>query len=121
MFSAQLDFSGNAEQALRFYANVFNYSLKDTDVFRNEDGTILHAEIDVFGSKLMMADGVPASMLFQGFSFAINITDEAEVRRIYHELSDGAEILIPLGEIDFSKCYGALRDKFGVAWQVCLD
>jgi len=119
MFSAQLDFSGNAEEALMFYAKVFNYQLKDTDVFRNEDGTILHSEIDVFGSKLMMADG--ASTSFQGFSFAINLTDESEVRRIYQELSDGAEILFPIGEIDFSKCYGGLKDKFGVAWQVCLD
>lgn len=121
MFSAQLDFSGNAEETLKFYANVFKHQLKDTDVFRNEDGTILHSEIDVFGSKLMMADGASTNTSFQGFSFAINITDEAEVRRIYHELSDGAEILIPLGEIEFSKCYGGLRDKYGVAWQICLD
>ena len=121
MFSAQLDFSGEAEEALRFYANVFNHQLKDTDVFQNEDGTILHSEIDVFGSKLMMADGSSVDTVFQGFSFAINITDEAEVRRIYKELSDGAEILIPLGEIEFSKCYGALKDKFGVVWQICLD
>ena len=120
MFSAQLDFSGNAEEAIKFYANVFNHQLKDTDVFRNEDGTILHAEIDVFGSKLMMADVASTGVLFQGFSFAINIADEAEIRRIYQELSDGAEIQFPLGEIDFSKCYGALKDKFGVLWQVCL-
>jgi len=121
MFSAQLDFSGNAEEALKFYANIFNHQLKDADVFRNEDGTILHAEIDVFESKLMMADGAPADTLFQGFSFAINLVDEAEVRRIYQELSDEAEILVPLGEIDFSKCYGVLKDRFGVTWQVCLD
>jgi len=120
MFSAQLDFSNNAEEALKFYANAFNHQLKETDVYRNEDGTILHSEIDVFGSKLMMADGASEGTLFQGFSFAINITDEAEIRRIYQELSDGAEILIPLGEIDFSKCYGVLKDRFGVTWQVCL-
>lgn len=121
MFSVQLDFSGNAEEALMFYANVFSHQLKDTDIFRNEDGTILHSEIDVFGSKLMMADGAPASTSFQGFSIAINITDEAEVRRIYQELNDDAEIMMPLGEIEFSKCYGVLRDKFGVTWQICLD
>ena len=122
MFSAQLDFSGNAETALKFYAKVFKHQLKDTDVYRNEDGTIFHSEIDVFGSKLMLADN-PAitTSLFQGFSFAINITDEAEIRRIYQELSDGAEVQFALGEIDFSKCYGALKDKFGVTWQVCLE
>ncbi|MCL2357945.1 MAG: VOC family protein [Defluviitaleaceae bacterium] len=120
MFSAQLDFSGNAEEALKFYAKVFKHQLKDADVYRNEDGTILHSDIDVFGSKLMMADGASSSS-FQGFSFAVNLTDEAEIRRIYLELSDGAEISIPLGEVEFSKCYGALKDKFGVAWQVCLD
>ena len=121
MFSAQLNFSGNAEEALRFYANIFNHQLKDADVFRNEDGTILHAEIDVFKSKLMMADSASANTSFQGFSFAINLSDEAEVRRIYQALSDGAEIVFPIGEIDFSKCYGTLKDKFGVLWQICLD
>ena len=120
MFSAQLDFSAKAEEALNFYAKVFNYQLTDANVFRNEDGSILHSEIDVFGSKLMMADGAPSNTSFQGFSFSINLTDEAELRRIYQALSDGAEIIFPIGEIYFSKCYGTLKDKFGVVWQICL-
>ena len=119
MFSAQLNFAGNAAEALTFYAKVFNHTLKDTDIYRNEDNTILHAEIDVFGSKLMMADSAEKTT-FEGFSFAINLSDEAEIRRIYHALEDGAEIIFPLGEIDFSKCYGTLRDKYGVMWQICL-
>ena len=69
----------------------------------------------------MLADVSFDNDNFAGFSLSINLTDEGELKRIYDALSDGADIIMPLQKVEWSQCYGLLKDKFGVTWQFNLD
>ena len=120
MFSTSLSFNGKAEEAIKFYASVFGYELKDSDIHRWENGLVAHGEVLIYQNRLMFCDyDEPSS--FGGFSLSINLTNAEELTQKYNALSKGAEIIEPLGEVPWSKLYGVLKDKFGVVWQFNLD
>jgi len=121
MFTTALNFNGKAEEAIDFYANVFGYEVKDEDIYRWENGLIAHAEISIYGKKLMLADVDFNHECFAGFSLSINLTEVDELKQIYTNLSTGADIIMPLGKVEWSEYYGLLKDKFGVTWQFNLD
>ena len=120
MFSTNLEFNGAAEKAINFYANVFGYEIKDSDVHKWENGLIAHAEIVIYGNRLMFSD-VDSEANFAGFSLTINLTDADELRQKYDALSKGADIIMPLDKVEWSQLYGLLKDEFGVTWQFNLD
>jgi len=119
MFTIALVFKTNAEEALNFYAKAIGYEVLDTDFDKGENGLITHAELPIYGNRLMLSDGATDTN-FAGFTLAIVLSDKTEIERVYTALSDGAEIIIPLGKVEFSESYGVLKDKFGVTWQICL-
>ena len=119
MFTIALNFAGNAEAALYFYANVFGYDVQDTDVAKGDNGLVIHAELSICGNRLMLSDAEEETR-FAGFTLAIVLSDVDEIKRIFTALSDGAKIIMPLAQADFSECYGVLKDKFGVTWQICV-
>ena len=119
MFTIALNFTRNAEAALNFYAKAFDYEIQDTDVDKGENGLITHAELTIYGNRLMLSD-TETDTHFAGFTLAIVLSEADEIKRIYTALSDDAEIIMPLAKVEFSECYGVLKDKFGVTWQICL-
>jgi len=122
MFSTNLEFNGNAREVMDFYAEVFGYQIIDeTDVWLWENGTIAHGEITIYGNRLQFADVESPVTGYDGFSFSINLTNEEELHDRYKKMSVGAEIILPLGKVDWSACYGLLKDKFGIKWQFNLD
>ena len=121
MLTTALNFNGKAEQAINLYANIFGYEIKDEDIHKCDNGLVAHAEITIYEKKLMLADVDFDNDNFAGFSLSINLTDEDELKKIYDALSDGADIIMPLQKVEWSQCYGLLKDKFGVTWQFNLD
>lgn len=121
MLTTALNFNGTAEQATNFYSSVFGYEIKDEDVYKGENGLIAHAEVTIYGKRLMLADVDFDNDAFAGFSLSVNLTDEDELKKIYSALSNGANIIMPLQKVEWSQCYGLLKDKFGVTWQFNLD
>ena len=121
MLSISLDFKGNAKNAMEFYANVFEYTLSDSDIMLDENNKVAHGELKIYGITLMFTDWVEEVEKYSGFSLSINLDNEAELQHRFNKLSDGAEILMPLGKVSWSECYGMLKDKFGVTWQFNLD
>ena len=122
MFSTNLEFNSNARAAMDFYANVFSYEIvEETDIWLWENGTVAHGEITIYGNRLQFSDVEHIVTGYNGFSFSINLTDENELRNRYNKMSVDAEIIMPLGKVDWSECYGLLKDKFGVQWQFNLD
>ena len=120
MFSTNLEFNGNAKAAMAFYADVFGYELKENDIWFGEDGKVAHGEFKIYNTMLMFSDGAN-EVKYKGFTFAINLTDETELRARYDKMNQAAEVIIPLGKVEFSECYGVLKDQFGIHWQFCLD
>jgi len=121
MLTTALNFNGTARAALNFYATVFGCDWVAKDIHKGEDNLVAHAEITIYGNRLMLADVDFDNDNFAGFSLAINLTDKAKLEKVYAALSDKAQIIMPLQKVEWSQCYGLLKDKFGVTWQFNLD
>lgn len=121
MLSINLEFNGNAKDAMDFYAQVFDYDLKDGDIWLGENGLIAHGEFKIHGHTLMFSDVAHQVEDYSGFALSINLTSETALRQEFEKMSQGAQVLMPMGKVDWSECYGLLKDRFGVTWQFNLD
>lgn len=54
------------------------------------------------------------------FSIFFTCETEEEIDRLYEQLMEGGQALMPIGDYGFSKKFGWLNDKFGVSWQLNL-
>ena len=122
-----LMFEGCAEAAMQFYVALF----KDAAITRVErygagelgaEGTVRRAEF-VLGRQRFYCIDSPVKHGF-GFTPAMSIfidcEDEAELQRVYDQLSKDGQILMPLDAYDFSTKFGWINDRFGVSWQINL-
>lgn len=115
---------GSAE-AVALYQKAFDAPLIDT--YPGEDGTYDHAELDVQGQIVAVAearygDGVTGSDKHTGntmqFCFHYGEGNEAPVKKAYDVLKPDGTILFPLGPCEYSPLMADLIDKFGIRW--CL-
>jgi predicted 3-demethylubiquinone-9 3-methyltransferase (glyoxalase superfamily) len=51
----------------------------------------------------------------------ITCDTEEEINRLYENLIEGGNALMPLDDYSFSKKFGWIVDKFGVSWQFNLS
>lgn len=82
----------------------------------------MQATFTLKGQEFMCID----SHVRHQFSFTPSISlfatcdTEEELDTLYHELIEGGQALMPLGDYGFSKKFGWLNDRFGVSWQLNL-
>lgn len=95
-----------------------NYPVPDED-----QDNVLYCNVPIFGCNVMFCD-VPSNMpLTKGdnISPTLGTDDKDEIQRIFAELSQGGEVLMPLEKTFWSELYGMVQDKYGVIWQVSYD
>ena len=56
----------------------------------------------------------PAMSLF------VDCADEPEIDTLFAKLSEGGQVLMPLGQYPFARKFGWVSDQFGVSWQLNL-
>ena len=127
-----INFNGNCREAVEFYAKVFkstvnnlmtygdappdpNYTVPEADKDR-----IMYAGIPIGGITVMFMDAPSDSPLTMGDNInpTVSMDDKDEVSRIFNELKEGGEVFMQLQKTFFSECYGMVKDKFGVIWQI---
>ncbi|AWV34037.1 VOC family protein [Paenibacillus sp. FSL H7-0716] len=123
-----LMFEGKAEEAMNFYTSLFDYS-EIINIKRygadeaGPEGSVMQASFSLHGQVFMCID----SYVKHGFTFTpavslyVNCESEAEIDRVYAALSQGGQVLMPLGEYPFSSKFGWVADQFGVSWQLNLS
>ena len=99
-------FDGRAEEAMNFYASIFN-DAKVLNVSRR-DGKVFHVTFELLGQQIMALNAEPVFKLTEAFSFFVSVETQAEVDELWEKLSEGGEK---------SRC-GWLKDKFGLSWQI---
>jgi Uncharacterized protein conserved in bacteria len=123
-----LIFNGNAREAALYYAQVFGtaepqiltYGSMHSDHIPEEaNDLVMHTNLEIAGSKLMISDEFPGRPFQQGtnFTLAYVSNDEAAIRSAFEKLKDGGEVEMELQETPWSKAYGSLTDKFNIKWQ----
>jgi PhnB protein len=85
------------------------------------DERIMHSCLRINGAEIMMSDGMRSGELdFQCMSLSLSVSSAAEAERIFNALAADGTVQMPLGKTFFSPCFGAVADKFGVAWTVIV-
>jgi predicted 3-demethylubiquinone-9 3-methyltransferase (glyoxalase superfamily) len=122
-------FDTEAREAAEFYSGVFpNSQVTNVTTLRDTpSGDCDVVSFRVWGHEFMAISAGPRFQINPSISFIVNFDpgrdEEAEDRldRIWAQLAEDGDTLMPLGEYPFSKRYGWVEDRFGVSWQLILS
>ncbi|MFS2224201.1 VOC family metalloprotein YjdN [Pantoea sp. B65] len=132
-----LFFDGRCEEAIAFYHQSFGAELLFKTTFddmpaeqmQQEDcasaydfppDKIMHAQLKVGDSEIMMSDGNMAATEQQHSGFAISLaTDDVdEGKSWFDNLAAGGNVTMPWQETFWAQGFGMLTDKFGIPWMI---
>jgi len=137
MINPYLNFLGNTEEVFNFYRSVFGgeFSVlqryKDTpeavaNLSVEDANKIMHISLPIGNGNVLMGTDALGSMgqnLTTGNSIYLSVStnSEAEANKIFHGLSEGGEITMPLQKMFWGAYFGMVNDKFGTQWMVNHD
>lgn len=126
-----LNFNGNAEEAINFYASTFNTEIMDITRYGDFGGgegipddaknLLMNSQLLILGGHLLQASDHVESFgmgsLIAGNNVAIVLmTDSrAETDDLYNRLMDGGDKRTPPQDMGFGY-YAEGSDKFGTVW-----
>ena len=124
-----LQFNGNCEAALSFYADIFNGKLELMH-FRDAppcEGMptpppdhVMHGCVTFADQSLMGTDatmGEPAQVM-SGAHIVINTDDATHAEELFAALALGGTVQMPMEKTFWAERYGIATDKFGTPWMV---
>jgi PhnB protein len=129
-----LNFDGTAEEAFRFYQSIFGGELTlqkmrdipDMEIPESEKDRCMHVSLPIGNNQFLMAsDCVPSmgQVLKVGnnnyISLTVNSREEAD--RIFHGLSQGGTIEMPMSDMFWGDYFGSFVDKFEVCWMISFN
>lgn len=82
---------------------------------------ILHAEMQIYGTKFWFADEVGATEKGNIVRLTATVPTSIEAQKIFYRLKENAEITLPPTETFYSTFHAALTDKFGVGWNIVAE
>ncbi len=121
-----LMFQGQAQPAIDFYcaslpdARVLDMKRHPTPT--PNGGTVMLARVAICGREFLFSDSPPvhAFTFTPSSSIFIDCDSADQLDRLFAALSDGGQVLMPVGDYGFSRRFGWLQDRFGVSWQLNL-
>lgn len=125
-------FDGDCREAMTFYRSVLGGELTMTTVGESPmaaafppamHGKVVSAHLTNAMVDLSASDWLrPGIRAVRGNRVMLYISggSQAETRRVFQKLSEGAEVTDPLKEQPFG-LYGALNDRFGNRWMFHAD
>ena len=97
---------------INFTKNVFN--AKELNVYRNSDGSIMHAEIQIGGSTIMIGEA-NENWHVQNAGLYINVEKADDHYALAME--NGAEVVMGLIDKDYGRTCG-VKDPYGNTWWI---
>ena len=128
-----LNFNGNCEEAFNFYKKAFGGDFtmvsrageNPIEVPENEKNHIMYIELPIGeNDKLMGSDifeSLGQKLVTGNYNYvSISVDSKAEADRLFHALSEGGEIEMPMEE-QFFGYFGDFKDKFGISWMIIFE
>jgi PhnB protein len=124
-----LSFKGQCEAAFKFYerclggqlGSIFRYAGTPLagQVPADWQDKIMHGSITVGGQVLMGGDVAPEKYEApRGFSISLQIESTADAERIFPQLADGGQVVMPLEKTFWAERFGMVVDRFGIPWLI---
>jgi predicted 3-demethylubiquinone-9 3-methyltransferase (glyoxalase superfamily) len=120
-----LMFTGQAEEAIGFYVDLFDDSgIESVENYGDDNpgmaGQIVHARVRIAGQLVLVMDSPPVHdfTFTPSTSFFVSCDSDSEVDRLFSALSEGGSVLMALDVYPFAKRYAWVNDRFGVSWQL---
>jgi PhnB protein len=111
----------NAEKAIEFYKKAFG--AEDRGIMKGPDGKVMHAEIKIGDSIIMLSDEFPQAGVLSpesagGSSMGLHIYIQDVDTAFDRAVKAGAQVESPLMDQFWGDRYGRLKDPFGHRWSI---
>src|SRR5947209_8913109 len=112
----------DAERAIDFYKRAFG--AEERGVMKGPDGKVMHAELKIGDSIIMLADEFPDFGVVSpesqggGTSMGLHIYIEDVDAAFDRAVKAGAKVEMPVMEQFWGDRYGKLKDPFGHRWSI---
>lgn len=111
----------DAARAIEFYKQAFG--AEEKGVMKGPDGTIMHAELRIGDSLLMLADEFPqfgslSPQTIGGSGTGLHIYVEDVDSAFDRAIGAGATVEMPVADMFWGDRYGKLVDPFGHKWSI---
>lgn len=127
-----LNFNGNAAEALEFYSKALEGSVAFSQTFgdspmpvaEDQKNRIMHATFKA-GDLVFMCSDTNDQMgqvsAGTNVSLSLNFSDVERMDKIFHALSEGGNITMPLQDTFWGARFGMITDKYGFHWMFNHD
>jgi PhnB protein len=129
IIESYLFFPGTTAEAMARYREIFGGELAITrrgDVDPSATGaerdTVINATLTAAGFTLRAGDRADASHEVQTrVELSLIGSDDAALRDVFDALAVGGTVKAPLEKMFWGDVFGAVVDRFGIAWQVNIS
>jgi PhnB protein len=128
--NAYLSFDGTCKEAFDLYQKVFRGKIESSFTFGETPGSeqvpadardrIMHVSLKV-GNHVIMGSDTPPGQPYEaprGIYVSINVDETAEAERIFKELAEGGQVIMPIEKTFWAERFGMTVDQFGTPWMV---
>lgn len=133
-----LTFNGNCLEAFNFYKSVFGGEFAYVGYFKDmptdggkpvapeDSDKIMHISLPISQETMLMGSdtgGEWASGFIQGnnFSLSINADSKESADRLFHGLSAGGSVTMPMDSTFWGDYFGMFTDRFGINWMISFN
>jgi PhnB protein len=125
-------FRGNCEEAINFYKEKLGAEILHISRYgespmagKGPDEKIMHCSIKIGDSVIMACDNVfedrSPTTVGNNITLALGTNDIEQADNLFFNLSESANILMPMQETFWAQRFGMLTDKFGINWMFNVD
>lgn len=134
LINPYINFNGNAEEAFNFYKSVFGGEfavvmrfgdMPNPNIPATESDKIMHIALPI-GNNVLMANDVPEFMgrvneMENRSKISVSAESKEEADKLYHGLSAGGTVEMPIGDSPWGSYFAMFRDKYGIEWMIDFD
>jgi PhnB protein len=133
LINPHINFNGNAEEAFIFYKSVFGGEFTMIVRFKDMAGAespsaeqdaqkIMHIALPI-GPNTLMGNDVPSFMGTVNENenrskISVSAASKEEADKLYHGLSAGGTVEMPIGDSPWGSYFAMFRDKYGIEWMI---
>ena len=95
-------------------------------VSASEANKIMHISLPISKETILMGSDSSeafghATVVGNNFSISVSAASQAEADKLFHGLSAGGKVTMPIAKTFWGSYFGMLIDKFDIQWQVSFD